>query len=71
MSITIYTESILRQQARDDIRSHAKASGQRLRYLEHHIEISSDYARGFSEETHLVTKARSRNGRVIEVRTIL
>lgn len=71
MSITIYTSQMLRQQARDDIRARAKASGQRLRYLEHHIEISSDYRRGISEETHLVTKARSQDGRVIEVRTIL
>lgn len=71
MSTTIYTESILRQQARDDVKAQARASGQRLKYLAHHIEISSDYARGISEETHLVTKARSRTGRVIEVRTIL
>lgn len=71
MSITIYTETILRQQARDDVKAQARASGQRLRYLEHHIEISSDWQRGISEETHLVTKARSKSGRVIEVRTIL
>ena len=71
MSVTIYTESMLRQQARDDLKAQARATGGRLRYLEHHIEISSDYARGFSEETHLVVKARSRNGKVIEVRTIL